>query len=130
VRPRLVIATLAISILFLLFMDTEKPLPIVPPELIAVWKSAHPRYADRFFQLMTDTIVLGPGDGVKQPFRIWRVEKSADEHGTLYAITYLNHREEVAEDTLTFYSSFVGRQQTIRFKNQMNVVWTKENPLP
>lgn len=100
------------------------PEPVaVPAELRGVWKTAHPRYEDRFFELTVNTITLGIGEDSPQAYPIEKFEKRQEMREIIYSLTYLVPSEGVA-NTLSFYYEPRGGG-TIWFKNQRHVEWRK-----
>jgi len=96
----------------------------VPDNLIGVWETAAPAYADRFFEIKTDEIIFGTGEEKFDTYPITKIkiEKDCEEQGTLYVICYKNI--EGQEYKFSFYYN-PANQGTIRFKNQQEMVWTK-----
>jgi hypothetical protein len=102
----------------------------VPEDLIGVWRTAAPTYADRFFEIKTDEVIFGTGEGKSDTYPITKIkiEEDPKEQGTLYVICYKNI--EGQEYKFFFYYD-PANQGTIRFKNQREMVWTKNlSPLP
>lgn len=97
---------------------------VVPSDLIGVWKTDDPRYVDRHFELMVDSIILSMGEAGGDSHPIQKFEKRQDVRGTSYFLTYKNLGEGV-EDTLSFDYE-MGAGGAIRFKNQRNIVWKKQ----
>jgi hypothetical protein len=97
----------------------------VPEDLIGVWETAAPTYADRFFEIRTDEIIFGTGEEKFDTYPITKIkiEKDPGEQGTLYIICYKNI--EGQEYKFSFYYD-PANQGTIRFKNQKEMVWTKK----
>jgi hypothetical protein len=97
----------------------------VPEDLIGVWETAAPAYADRFFEIKTDEILFGTGEEKSDTYPITKIkiEKDRGEQGTLYIICYKNI--EGQEYKFSFYYD-PANQGTIRFKNQQEMVWTKK----
>jgi uncharacterized lipoprotein YehR (DUF1307 family) len=97
----------------------------VPGDLIGVWKTTAPTYADRFFEIKTDKVIFGTGEGKFDTYPITKIktEKDREEQGTLYTICYKNI--EGQEYKFSFYHD-PANQGTIRFKNQTEMVWAKE----
>jgi hypothetical protein len=97
----------------------------VPGDLIGVWKTTAPTYVDRFFEIKTDGIIFGTGEGNFDTYAITRIEieKDREQEGTLYTICYKNPTGQ--EYKFSFYYD-PANQGTIRFKNQQEMVWTKE----
>ncbi len=96
----------------------------VPDELVGVWKTSAPNYADRYFELKKDAIIFGTGKGSASVNAILKVEEVREEKEkvVLYVIHYTN--EGGKDYLLSFYydPTDAGR---IRFKNQMQIEWTR-----
>jgi hypothetical protein len=101
----------------------------VPEDLIGVWETTAPAYADRFFEIKTDDVIYGTGEGKFDTYPITKIKTEEDpkESGTLYVICYKNI--EGQEYKFSFYYD-PANQGTIRFKNQKEMVWTKKTLLP
>ena len=97
----------------------------VPEDLIGVWETTTPSYADRPFEIKTDELIFGTGEGKFDTYPIAKIkiEKDRGEQGTLYVIWYKNI--EGQEYKFSFYYD-PANQGTIRFKNQQEMVWTKK----
>jgi hypothetical protein len=100
----------------------------VPGDLIGVWETTAPDYADRFFEIKADEVIFGTGEEKFDTYPITKIkmEKDRDEQKTLYVICYKNTAGQ--EYKFSFYYD-PANQGTIRFKNQKEMIWTK-NPLP
>ncbi|MFQ5897231.1 MAG: hypothetical protein ACE5JN_03200 [Candidatus Methylomirabilia bacterium] len=94
----------------------------VPDDLIGVWKTSAPKYADRFFEITKDTIIFGTGNGNTTVHPIWKIETARDSYDTLYTISYVALEGEVYN--FSFYHALTGGG-VIRFKNQKQMTWTK-----
>jgi len=97
----------------------------VPENLIGVWETKSPAYADRFFEIKAKKIIFGTG-GEKfdaYPITKIRIEKDRQEQKTLYLICYKNMDGKVYK---FFYYYDPANQGTIRFKNQKEMVWTNK----
>jgi hypothetical protein len=98
----------------------------VPEDLIGVWETTSPAYADRFFEIKAKEIIFGTG-GEKfdtYPITKIRIEKDRQEQKTLYLICYKNMDGKVYK---FFFYYDPANQGTIRFKNQKEMVWTKKS---
>jgi len=97
----------------------------VPDDLIGVWKTTAPTYADRFFEIKKDEVIFGTGEGNFDTYPISEIktEKDPREQGTLCTLYYKNI--EGQEYKFFFYYD-PANQGTIRFKNQQEMIWTKE----
>ena len=95
----------------------------VPEKLLGVWKTSHPKYADRFFEIKKDFIIFGTGGESFELHALADIHESWEGKSILYTISHLNH--EGQRYTFAFYYN-PDDGGTIRFKNQPNIVWTKE----
>ena len=98
----------------------------VPENLIGVWETTSPAYADSFVEIKAKQIIFGTG-GKKfdaYPITKIRIEKDRQEQKTLYLICYKNMDGKVYK---FFFYYDPANQGTIRFKNQKEMVWTKKS---
>jgi hypothetical protein len=97
----------------------------IPEELIGVWKTTAPPYADRFFEIKTDEVVFGTGEETFDTYPITKIktEKDPKEQRTLYTLYYRSI--EGQEYQFSFYYD-PENHGTIRFKNQKEMAWTKK----
>ncbi len=103
--------------------------PTAPDHLIGVWETTAPAYADRFFEINTNEVIFGTGEGMFDTYPITRIKMEEDrqEQKTLYIICYKNTARQ--EYKFSFYYD-PANQGTIRFKNQKEMVWTKKTIPP
>jgi hypothetical protein len=101
----------------------------VPVELIGVWETTAPTYADRFFEITAGEVMFGTGEEKFDTYPITKIkiEKDFKEQKAYYIIYYKN--VEGQEYKFSFYYD-PANQGTIRFKNQKEMVWTKTPPSP
>jgi hypothetical protein len=101
----------------------------VPEDLIGVWETTAPTYADRFFEIKSNEINFATGEEKFDTYPItkMKIEKDRKEQKTLYIICYKNTAGQ--EYKFSFYYD-PANQGTIRFKNQKEMVWTKKPPSP
>jgi hypothetical protein len=101
----------------------------VPDELIGVWETTAPTYADRFFEITVGEVMFGTGEEKfdTYPIKKIKIEKDFKEQKAYYIIYYKN--VEGQEYKFSFYYD-PANQGTIRFKNQKEMVWTKTPPSP
>jgi hypothetical protein len=95
----------------------------VPEHLLGVWTTPHPKYADRYFELRNDAIIFGHGGENFEVHALEDVDQTREEGSILYTITHLNHHGQ--RFTFAFYYD-PANNGAIRFKNQKDIVWTKE----
>jgi hypothetical protein len=98
----------------------------VPENLIGVWETTSPDYADRFVEIRSNEILFGTGEGKFDTYPITKIkiEKDRQEQTTLYLICYKNIEGKVYK---FFFYYDPANQGTIRFKNQKEMVWTKKS---
>ena len=97
----------------------------VPGELIGVWVTDDPKYADHPFEIKKETLIFEQGQGYLDfdVFPIVALEKSDADGDTLYTIHYLLPAGKKFEFSF-YYASVDGG--VIRFKNQPEMKWTKK----
>ena len=97
----------------------------IPEDLIGVWKTTAPTYADRFFKIKTDEVVFGTGEETFDTYPITKIktEKDPREQGTFYTLYYRSIEGQEYKFSFYYYPENHG---TIRFKNQNEMAWTKE----
>ncbi len=94
----------------------------VPDDLVGVWTTTDPKYADRFLELTKDRILFGTGEGNVDTHPIVNIEQAREEKHTLYTISYATPGGR--EATFSFYHD-PADDGVIRFKNQQHIAWTK-----
>ncbi len=99
-----------------------KPYSTLPDELVGVWKTSAPKYADRYFELKRDTIDFGTGGGTASRHVIDRIEEAREGYQTLYTIFYT---EDGTKYQWSFYYDPV-HGKSIRLKHQASIVWTRK----
>jgi hypothetical protein len=99
----------------------------VPSELIGVWKTTAPDYADRFLELGRDSIRFGTGGDQSYARSIVGVEKVVENAGTLYTIFYIDPADpEKYQFKVAFYYD-PADQGVIRYKNRKDIAWTRKS---
>jgi hypothetical protein len=93
-----------------------------PNEIVGVWKTSAPQYADRFITIDTYTITFGIGGGNVEIYTIKKLQKTSAEGSILYTIYYENG-DGVWYKFAFYYSPENGG--TIRRKNQRQIAWKK-----
>ena len=97
----------------------------VPEELIGVWVTDDPKYADHPFEIKKETLIFEQGQGYLDfdVFPIVNLEKTDADGNTLYIIHYVLPAGRKFEFSF-YYASAEGG--VIRFKNQPEMKWTKK----
>jgi hypothetical protein len=101
----------------------SKPTPL-PEELVGVWKTSNPKYADRYLSLTRATIIFGTSKGTIDLNFISNVEKTLQDKAILYTVYF--HRSEGEEDNVSFYYD-PKNGGIIKFKNQTHIAWIKDD---
>ncbi len=119
-------ALVAVLIFFIIILGCEsKKIAGVPDNLIGAWGTSDPTYADRPFEIRKEEIIFHTGGGNFDTYRIKKIEvESAPQKGSsLYIIHYKILEGKVYK--FSFYYDPAGNG-AIRFKNQQEILWTKE----
>ncbi len=93
----------------------------VPDDLIGVWKTSDPKYADTFIELTRTTIVFGLADGKADVRSVVSVEKVRGDGNLLYTVLYVDSERQ--QYKLSFYYEPAGG--VMRWKNQRTIAWMK-----
>jgi hypothetical protein len=99
---------------------TEKT---IPDDLLGVWKTSEPKYADRFFELKKDAIIIATGENNTDTYSVASIEQAHDEEGLLYKIHYLNLEGQQILFSIYYAPTNHG---VIRLANQKHFTWTRE----
>lgn len=98
----------------------------IPSDLLGVWETRDPRYADRFFELRSDqTIRFGQGEARVEMSPVTGV--AIDHEGTslVYRIEYLN--EAAGEHNTVSLRYEPARSDELTFVHQPFVVWKRSS---
>ena len=96
----------------------------IPDILVGNWVTDEPRYAEAALEIGKETITFSKGLEYINMNRIDKVKVAEKEGKTLIKITYED--KEGAEFTLSIYHYPGPGGGSIRFMNQMQMVWKKE----
>lgn len=94
----------------------------VPTELIGEWHTSDPNYADRSFAVDPVSVNFGTGSGTNTTGFIRKVNAIPLGNRTLYTIGYAT--DDSINEVSFYYETAKGKM--IRFRNQENIVWTKD----
>ena len=96
----------------------------VPAELLGRWTTSAPKYADTFFELQRDTLILGLAGGRTETRPVTKVERVLQEGETLFTVYYLDPSDPTrTEFKLAFF--FEAGAGVVRWKNQKDIAWTR-----
>ena len=121
---RRLIATF-LTLIILIFVSHCGKGEIVSDDVIGLWKTSEPTYADRSFEITKERITFGIGDGKFESYSIKkiRVEQSPQDKSRLYTIYYEDG--EGGDVTFSFYY-YLDNGGIIRLKNKKQMEWKKE----
>lgn len=94
----------------------------IPAELIGIWKTSAPTYADRHFEITKDSLSFGTGGGKYDSHPILSIEKVIKENKHVYVISYADGGHK-SVFSFHFYPANDGM---IRIKNQEDLQWTRQ----
>jgi hypothetical protein len=122
-RTRLLAIVALATSLALLFTYVKLRRVTVPPELVGTWRTADLKYANHPFEIGLVSINFGTGLGSVSTGFIEDIQSTIEDGRTLYTISY---SVDGAQEQVSLY--YVGGDdQTIRFKNQEQIVWKKDD---
>ncbi len=122
--PKRLLVALAILIVFIGSNCGKNT--TISDELIGIWRTASPKYEGCFFELRTNSITIGPQEGEPNSFAITNIKrkKKSKEEWTSYIIYYVDQGGKEYEFPIYYLPERTG---VIRFKNQLDIVWTRES---
>jgi hypothetical protein len=100
----------------------------LPQELMGVWRSSAPKYADCTLELSKELIIFTSGefqDFINVNFII-KVERKPERNHVVYTIHYENAEKQRYKFVFYHYPSEGG---VIRPKNQIEIEWRKVKPI-
>ena len=105
----------------------------VPPYLVGLWRTDTPGYEDRYLQFTPRNVIFGTGGYEGESYIVAEVEVSPVDEGpqggasgrSLLTLRYM--KAEKLEYNLSFYYE-PKPVETITFKNQKKLKWTKKGP--
>ena len=97
----------------------------VPKELLGVWVTTGERYAGCSFEV-TESMVIFNNNNLSYTAmnHVTGIEKAIEEGHTIYLIDYKD--SEDLEGRLSLVYNRTRKRGMVRFKNEMEVVWTKK----
>ncbi len=95
----------------------------IPAELVGVWKTSHPRYADRYFEIRTEDLIIGTGGQTSTTYPLTRFVSTELDTGTVYVIYYENEKGEESSMRMLYSEEGGG---TLTDMNQTELIWRKE----
>jgi hypothetical protein len=96
----------------------------VPDELLGRWTTKADKYADTFFELQRDTLILGLAGGRTEIRPVTKVERVVQDGETLFTVFYVDPSDpKRTEFKLAFF--FERGPGVVRWKNQKEIAWTR-----
>ena len=97
----------------------------IPDELIGEWQTSEPKYEGCNFEVTELTVAFKPKSAETYSNIITNVkrEENPNEEHVLYTIFYKMESGKIYQLSLNYYPEDNG---VIRFKNQIEIVWTKK----
>ena len=123
--PTIAFIVLAIAIGIRVYPSIlSPPITTIPDELIGVWNTTAPLYADRGFEFSTNTVLFhtGPGENEFTFHEIADVQRRDVDGERRYTITYA--------DGLEFPFAYRAADDIIQFISQREVSWSREGAAP
>ena len=98
--------------------------PTVPENLIGMWGTSDPAYADRTFEITRNKIILQTGEKSFDTYTIKKIQMEKVPGGQTLLYIFHYKSKEGLKYKFSFYYNPAG-QGEIRYKNQTQVEWTK-----
>ena len=100
---------------------------VLPAELLGIWRTEAPKYADSFFELSAPELVFGTEDrAVRSLHRIDRVTRRTDTQGVLYTIWYATAEDRGSTQPFRLYHD--SSAHVLTFHNQLHIPWERVGP--
>jgi hypothetical protein len=98
---------------------------IASDDVMGLWKTSAPKYADRSFEITKERITFGKGEGNFEIDLIKKIhmKQFPQDKSRLYTIYYEDDKGE--ENTFAFYY-YHENGGVIRLKNQREIEWKKD----
>jgi len=112
-----------VALVTLLFGCQQDRIVTFPKDLVGVWKTSDPKYADRHFELAETTMYFGTGGDSVTYNLIWSIEEVQNRSQALYTISYSHMDAPDKLELSFFYDLDLG---TIKFENQHQITWRKD----
>lgn len=121
-QKRRLIAAIITLIIFISHCGDKR---IASEDIIGIWKTSAPKYADRSFEITKERIIFGIGEGNFEIYFIKKihVKQFPRDRNSLYTIIYED--DEGGDYTFAFYYDNKNGS-VIRLKNQREIEWKKE----
>lgn len=96
----------------------------MPAELVGTWVTTTGQYADRSLEIGQESITFGTGPGAETTGFVDDIQSLPEGGKVLYTISYSS---DGTPSTISLYYAAADDGETLRMKNQEQVVWKKQN---
>ena len=114
------------ALALLVYAHFKPPHVRMPAELVGTWVTTSGPYADRSLEIGQESITFGTGPGTETTGFVDNIERLPETGKTLYTISYSS--DGMPGKISLYYAPSEG--ETIRLKNQEQIVWKKQNDWP
>ena len=122
-RTKILLAVACVMLVGLIYAVVARDEAVsCPNELIGAWETSAKGYEDGMIVFTKTGVAFSVGAEHLDAQAVRRLEVFPDGPRTLYTVIYGDSRRD--EQTLSFY--YHTKEQTITFKNQSHLVWTRK----
>jgi hypothetical protein len=105
----------------LLGCEPEREITL-PDELVGLWKTSAPSYADRYFEFTKKMLIFNVGEEKIGIHKIKDFESFGDSKETRYTVTYMS----LGDKYKFLFSYYPANDGMIKLSNRKGVQWTRE----
>jgi len=116
------IGVFLLSFLIFFTVNCEKKIPF-PTELIGVWTTESPGYADKYIDIKDMQIIFGTGESIPSILLVDQIQKKTKTQLVEWTLK-CKDIEGNPIDIVVFYKIEANKEQ-ITMKNKEQVLWTK-----
>jgi hypothetical protein len=98
----------------------------VPEELIGIWETSEPQYADSTIELTPREIIFSNPEIGRRVNRIMEIKRSPAGRKTLYDIHYED--DQRLDYTLSLYHLRINEEGILQFRFKEELVWRRRGP--
>lgn len=126
-RLRFGLPLVALAVLCWLYWPAQPS--YIPQDIRGIWKTDHPRYADRYLDISEAIFTVGQGRRKLQVFFVQRVEREKTGGGEQFTLFY-TAADPAGQGprTFTFYVEAAAEGRRLQLKNPKDIYWYRETP--
>ena len=98
----------------------------LPADLLGVWRTVAPKYADSFLEISKRQLTFGTDDAHRSASPIDRVTLRADRRGSRYTIWYRSSEDPSTPQPFRLY--YKDSQRRVWLESQQDIVWDNVGP--